>query len=125
MLLLTMNMAPLVSSLPLALSRVPEQGLLACLANCDSCFDSCDQDACSRFQKPTIMVVYTGFSRYGVLYFYGCMNSEYVWATGVEASHVCPKLSQRCVEVCILERLLNHHFINHHLRVPETWDLRT
>ena len=61
-----------------------------------------------------------GFSRYGVLHFYSCMFSEYVWVTGVEASHVCAKFSQPCFDVCILEPLLNHHFIDHHLRVPDT-----
>ena len=39
--------------------------------------------------------------------------------TGVEASRVCAKLSQQCFEVCILEPLLNHHFMNRHLRVRD------
>ena len=60
-----------------------------------------------------------GFGRYGVVYFYGCMFSEYVLATGVEAGHVCAKFSQQYFEVFSLEPLLNHHFINYHLRVPD------
>ena len=40
--------------------------------------------------------------------------------TGFEASHVCAKFSQTYFEVLILEPLLNHHFINHHLRVPDS-----
>ena len=61
-----------------------------------------------------------GFSIYGVLYSYGCMFLEYVWVTGVEASHVCAKFSRQGFEVCILEPLLNQHFINHHLRVSDS-----
>ena len=58
----------------------------------------------------------------------GCCFSAavYFWSmsgpvTGVEASHVCAEFWQTCFEVCILEPLLNHHFINHHLRVPEVY----
>ena len=39
--------------------------------------------------------------------------------TGVEASHVCAKLSEQRFEACILELLLNRRFINHHSREPE------
>ena len=45
---------------------------------------------------------------------------EYVWVTGVQASHVRAKFSQQCFYVCILEPLPSQRFINHHLRVPET-----
>ena len=49
----------------------------------------------------------------------GCILSKYARVTGVEASHVCAKFSQTYFEVCILEPLLNPHFINHHLRMPD------
>ena len=58
-----------------------------------------------------------GFGRYGVV-FLRLYVLKYVWMTGVEASRVCAKFSQQHYEVCMSAPLLNHHFINHHLRVP-------
>ena len=60
-----------------------------------------------------------GFGRHGVVYFYGFLLFESVGVTGVEASQVCAKFSQAHFELCILEPLLNPHFLNHHLRAPD------
>ena len=53
-----------------------------------------------------------GFSRYGVLYFYGCRFLEMSGRQVLNRS--------KYFETCILEPLLNHHFINHHLCVPDS-----
>ena len=37
----------------------------------------------------------------------------------ISPSNVCAKFSQTCFEGCLCEPLLNHHFINHHLRMPK------
>ena len=37
----------------------------------------------------------------------------------ISPHNACAKFSQRYFEVCILEPLLNRHFISHHLRMPE------
>ena len=42
----------------------------------------------------------------------------------ISPSNVCAKFSHEYLEVCILEPVLNHHFINHHLRMLEAASLR-
>ena len=68
--------------------------------------------------------VYISLSLYIYIYIHicTCICLEYSWVTDVEASHVCAKFSRTDFEVCILEPLLNHHFINQRLRVPDISD---
>ena len=47
-----------------------------------------------------------------------------IYVSHTHLLHISPinrsaKFSQQYFEVCLLEPLLNCHFINHHLRMPE------
>ena len=67
-----------------------------------------------------------GFSRYGVSICQGWIFAEHVWVTGVEARRLqcvglrtSADIEHCCLRKCSLEPLLNHHFVNRHLRMPD------